>query len=395
MLAGAIAIIFLAPKCAAPTPLAWYEKGPLIKLSSDGNDDISKMKELNVQGVIYELPAEETYNVEKEEIQTRIRKMVENYQANDIKVILDLTPNYVTQNDELFIEASQAEPNAEVLKAFVTTTKNINWLKINESAKAFEKHGKHTFLSQYGNNIDLRMNNEQVQDKFKNVLTQLVDLGVKGFRLMNAKHLIISDQIENEGKNSDPAKPSDSGLDSYKFYLHVQSTYLEGLGDLLQIFAKHVHNITNGEGFLTTHEPLGPKPSIYIANDTQRFGMDLPKIDLMGLLDVKEQPASSIATKLFYYFSNINSTLPTLLSTTSWMQLQFNKEAYSNLEPTAYFMFASLLRGVQIAPLDAFTAIDDERIKDLASTREKTAIQHGSFDFFLSQNNTACFGYAR
>lgn len=395
MLAGAIAIIVLAPKCAAPTPLSWYEKGPLVKRSIDGNDDFVKMKELNVQGIIYELPAEETYIVDKEEVLTRIKKMVENYQASGIKLIVDLTPNYVPQTDQLFIDATQAEADSDVLKAFVVPTEILkSWKKINDTQPAIEKYGKHFFLSQYGNNIDLRMDNELVQEKFKKVLSTLVDVGVKGFRLKNAKHLIIADQIVNEEQNSNPDKPSGNGLEDYKFYMHGQSTNRQGLGDLLQKFAKHVHNITNNEGFLSTYEPIGTyKPLVYIANDTQRFGMDLPKIDLMGLLS-KEQPASSIATKLYYYFYNINTNLPTLLSSTTWMQLQFNSEAYSILDPSAYYMFVSLLRGVQIAPLDAFTTVKIERVKELATHREKTAIQHGSFDFFLSQDNST-FGYAR
>lgn len=80
MLAGAIAIIVYAPKCAAPTPLVWWKKGPLITIS--GNEDIERIKEIkdyNSKGVVYELSADETYFVDTEPIEKKIKKLVENF----------------------------------------------------------------------------------------------------------------------------------------------------------------------------------------------------------------------------------------------------------------------------------------------------------------------------
>lgn len=393
MLASAIAIIFLAPKCAAPTPLAWYEKGPLITIQENESDEnVQKMKELNVQGVIYELPAEFTYMVERDDVKEKIMKVVEKYNAKDIKVIIDLTPNYVTQNDALFIEAKDIDSPSDILKAFITTDKDLNWPKYNSSEKAFVKHGKHTFLSQFDNNIDLNLDNPIAEEKFKNVLTKLVDYGVKGFRLINAKHLKFSEILDNEIPRQDQTHGKSSGLGSYDFYNHKYSTYVEGLGNLINVFTKHVHNITNNEGFLSIHEAIpSGKAEAFFIKDTSTFGFDLPKINLIGLLSGKDS-LSTVAPKIYNYFADINTTVPSLIP--SWMQLQFNTDSYNNLDSSAYFMFISLLRGVQIGPLDAFTSVGAQRVKDLAATREKAAIQHGSFEFFLSENSTS-FGYAR
>lgn len=393
MLVGAVLIIVMAPKCAAPTPLAWFEKGPMVTIKEDESDEnIQKMKDLNVQAVIYELPAEETYLVGLENnIETKIKEMVKKYNSKDIKVVLDLTPNYVTQNDQLFKEAMEAEAGAEVLNAFVTTTQVVNWKKVNQNDNAFVKVGKHTFLSQFDNNIDLRMNDPQAQEKFMNVLTKLVDFGVKGFRLINAKHLMFG-EIENEEVNQEKAKNTFMG--NYGFYNHIHSTYVDGLSDLLNKFTKHVHNITNDEGFLSIDDSIGLKGDVFTIKQTKQFGFDLPKIDLIGLLNIKDQQqsSSSVAAKIFNLFDNFNTTIHPLSNL--WMQWQFNKDTYDHLESTAFYMFTSFLRGVQVAPMEAFMEIKDSMIKELAATREKAAIQHGSFDYFISSNKTA-FGYAR
>lgn len=80
MLAGAIAIIVYAPKCAAPTPLVWWKEGPLITANFD--DDAARMseiKDLNAKGVVIELSAEKTYLVDTPEVENMIKKLVEDY----------------------------------------------------------------------------------------------------------------------------------------------------------------------------------------------------------------------------------------------------------------------------------------------------------------------------
>jgi len=80
MLVGAVLIIVYAPKCSAPTPLAWWKKGPLIEITGEESDDvIANIKAFNAQGVVYELSGEETYFADTEPIKNRIKKLVETY----------------------------------------------------------------------------------------------------------------------------------------------------------------------------------------------------------------------------------------------------------------------------------------------------------------------------
>lgn len=80
MLVGAIAIIVYAPKCAAPTPLVWWKKGPLITV--DGKEDeatIKEMKQFDAKAVVYELSGDETYFVDTPLVENKIKNLVEQY----------------------------------------------------------------------------------------------------------------------------------------------------------------------------------------------------------------------------------------------------------------------------------------------------------------------------
>lgn len=83
MLVGAIAIIVYAPKCAAPTPLVWWKKGPLVSVSGELSEPeeakVKDLKNFGVQGVVYELSGDETYFVDTETVESKIKKLVDFY----------------------------------------------------------------------------------------------------------------------------------------------------------------------------------------------------------------------------------------------------------------------------------------------------------------------------
>lgn len=80
MLAGAIAIIVYAPKCAAPTPLVWWKRGPLITITGEEDDArIREIKEFNAKGVVFELSGDETYFVDTPPVENKIKKLIEDY----------------------------------------------------------------------------------------------------------------------------------------------------------------------------------------------------------------------------------------------------------------------------------------------------------------------------
>jgi len=390
MLLGAIAIIVYAPKCAAPTPLVWWKKGPLITISGNEDaDEITKIKEFNAKGVVYELSGDETYFVDTPLVENKIKKLVEDYKAEDIHVVLDLTANYVTRNDELFKAATSAGAEPEVLSAFVTSDKTNDWKKVGGSESAWKLEGKTYFLSQFGDNIDLQMTSPVAQRKLIDVLTYLVGLGVKGFRLNNAKHLIISSDLSNETPNFG----HQYGMEEYGFYTHGKTIYQNGLGNVIYEFHKAVQNATDNTGFLTIRDDSATRVEVFVARNTSSLGFDLPRFVFLNKF--LQSSGSGISKKLYAGFNNLNQTINML---TLWMQIAYKPENFktANLDAAAYNMFMGLLPGVQVVPLDAlnYDGNKTDVIKKLEEARESQVFQHGSFDYMLSQNETA-FAYTR
>jgi solute carrier family 3, member 2 len=80
MLLGAIAIIVLAPKCAAPTPLVWWKRGPLVNVGeNESAEKIQEIKNFKAQGVIVELSPDETYLVDTPGVKGRLEKLISEY----------------------------------------------------------------------------------------------------------------------------------------------------------------------------------------------------------------------------------------------------------------------------------------------------------------------------
>ncbi|CAO1443178.1 unnamed protein product [Diamesa serratosioi] len=392
MLAGAIAIIIYAPKCAAPSPLAWYKKGPMVTINGEETDtDLADMKSFEVKGVIYEIPADQTYQFES--VEAKVKELVERYRAQSIHVVVDLTPNYVTKDDKLFKDAIT---DAKYRSAFVwseTDPKPNNWLEVNGTETAWKAVDQNQgfVLSQFGTErADLQMSSPYAQEKLLNLLGKFIELGVKGFRLANAKHFLIDKELKNEAKRD----VTTYDHRQYGYYKHLQTTFQDGLGDVMYNLTKFVHNKTEDDGFLSIRDNIADNAHVFKVSGTQRFiGYDLPffgfvKKNFEGPADVQ-----MVAGNLFTDFSYVNHSLGENI----WLQWQYSHKLFSNFEASAYNMFMMLLPGVPIVTIDTLNYSDMKKadiIVELEKARESPVFQHGKFDFLTDVNNTV-FGYTR
>lgn len=393
MLVGAVCIIVFAPKCAAPTPLEWFKKGPLAKIDQAVDDsDIEKMKEFEVQGVIYELPGDETYKVESGEVHERIKGLVEKFKAKDIHVVIDLTPNYVTKEDQLFKDATKADAaDEESLSAFVTRKSELKWKKVNGAGSAWAQVSGTYFLSQFEENYDINLNKPVVQERLKKAIKSLVDIGVQGFRFVNAKHYIVSDEELVEESKKSESSPSGLTLDDYGFYAHPQREFVKGLGEVIKYYRNYVENITNNEGFLTIRDDI----SSHVENFADKKVIyELPRFGFIN--SFLHTPETTTSNKLFNHFKSLSDSVD--LSYV-WTQIEYTANTYKNFEESAYKLFVSFLRGVQIAPLNDLIYIKEDKgeyyKKILSERTSRSAVfEHGNFDYYLSSNGHA-FAYSR
>lgn len=302
---------------------------------------------------------------------------------------MDLTANYVTKEDKLFIRASTLGQQ-EDLSAFVTSDRAYNWKKAVGNGSAWKNEGKKFFLSQFGDNYDLQMTSPAAQEKLIGVLTHLASLGVKGFRLRNAKHFIVSSDLGDELPNKN-VNGKDS--ESYEFFSHSKSTYQEGLGDILRNISKAVHSATDGEGFLTIADDSATHAYRLVATNSTLFGFDLPYFKFLNLF--LESSGDKVPKELHSGFSSLKETQTVDISTL-WMQINYSSVNFDHLDKSAYNIFLSLLPGVQVMPFSAIEYADNhtEMYKKLNEARESPVFQHGNFEYLLSANETA-FAYTR
>lgn len=345
---------------------------------------IEKLKSINAKGVIYELPADKTYSIESPEVQTYVKNLVAKFQNTSINVILDLTPNYVTTENELYKLALTDEIYRSAFVWAQRARQPTNWISKTGDGSAWKEVKPQNFvLSQFGvNNIDLQLNDPIAKEKFKEVLRSLIKLGVKGFRLANAKHYIINKDYMDDSANKKSLKVHTD----YDFWTHSYTTYQQEIGPLLHEFWKVVNNETNGEGFLSVTEII-EEPEAFTVNGT--LGFDLPIYSLLPHTLLGANRDKNVTKQLINELTqNISS-----LALNQWVQWPYDKRILreANIGVSEYNMFLFLLPGVPVGTLEEFTGLNGTNVKEiekLESIRASSSYQHGSFDVYTDAEET-------
>lgn len=300
-----------------------YKEGPLVAMPQTGNVQtdahlIEKLQSIEAKGVIYSLPADKTYSVDSKEVQDYINGIVDSYKNTSIKVILDLTPNYITTEDELYKLALQNETYRSAIVWVERNRTPNNWLSKVRNGTAWKMVRVDNYvLSQFGeNNIDLQLNDPIAKEKFKGILRKLAEMGVSGFRLANAKHYIIDKAIPDDQSMSNV--PNNAVHTDYDFWTHTGTTNQPGIGQLLNEFAQVVKNATNGEGFLSVTDYIEHQ-EVFEIND-KVIGFDLPII--VNLTSTLSTDSPNIAKKLRDRLSTLNTAAKDV-----WVQWPYEKLA--------------------------------------------------------------------
>lgn len=345
---------------------------------------IEKLKLVNAKGVIFQLPADKTYLVDTPEVQSYVKNLVENFRNTSIHVVLDLTPNFVTTEDELYRLALN---DTKYRDAFVWAERAVaptTWLAKDGGGSAWkEVKAQNWVLSQFGvNNIDLQLNNPIAKEKFKNVLQSLIKLGVKGFRLANSKHFIIkADDLKDEV--ADPEAKGKVHAD-YDFWTHQQTTLQNGLGGLLKEFSDVVKNYTSGTGFLSVTESI-ERPEVFTVS-AGHFGFDLPIYTALPhtLTNTGPEVAKQLVTELTLAVNNLGPK--------TWAQWVYNSALdRQTIGLSEYNIFLFLLPGVPVAPIENLIGNNGTDLRDvhaLEEIRATASYQHGSFDVYTDANQT-------
>lgn len=351
-----------------------FKEGPLIKLSTDDSlkikaadvQLINKLKSIDAKGVIYELPKDKTYLLNTTQVQDDIKELVAALKNTNIHVILDLTPNVVTNEDEFYKSALQ---NDSFRSAFVWVNRPLppsptKWKDVITQSYVFSQSG-----DPY---IDLQLGEEKAKNRFKDVLRSSIELGVKGFRLANAKHFIINSNVPETN-------------DAYEQWARTGTILQPGLGDLLKEFWDVVNNGTNGDGFLSITDNIENIDDYKTSSGS--IGFDLPILNTLSLGGNYHH--HQMAENLF---NQLNTTVRAF-GKSAWVQWPYNESALnaSGISASEYNLFWFLLPGTPVGTLDEFIGESNKNIDEiqkLEEIRKTQSYQHGSFEVYLAHNKT-------
>ncbi|XP_013097525.2 maltase 2 isoform X1 [Stomoxys calcitrans] len=369
MLVGAIFIIVQTPKCAAPEPLPWYKRGILAKFSNFDatTDNVEIVKQIKASGVIYEMPAELTYNVRDPDVEEKIKNIVNHYKDTEAHVILDITPNYVPKTSRLLKDAMDDDAKRSAFVWIEKPEVPNNWLSlVNGSAWAEVKPNNYV-LSQFGDGLyDLHMNDTIVKKELSHVLKHLIELGVKGIRLKNTKFFILSKQIEDER----PAENTKYDLTQYGFWTHTQTTFQEGLGDVLYEYLSVIKNIS-ADAFLSVADDV-IRPEVY-RTASGDMGIDVPLYGkfVKSLSSPKDKDLRSELTNVMREAGNH-----------TWLQWNVeDADANTEVDASATVLFLSLLPGTPVVPVgkEVYGNLSDTISKQIEQSRMSPSYMHGDF----------------
>ncbi|XP_058789888.1 neutral and basic amino acid transport protein rBAT [Phymastichus coffea] len=296
MLAGAIAIIVMAPKCTPPTPKKWYEENPIIKLDpSDANP--SNLEGLKAILVSFQknIKAVSLHSVLKESAPGHIvdfrdlkigsieefQKFVQLAKSNEQNIILDIDPNHSSDQHEWFKKSIEREepyisyyiwsdgkksPNSDILLP------PNNWMSINGgSAWTFNEKRQQFYLHQFNSSQpDFNFHNSTVINEFSEIFKHWINLGVKGFRIANARHLVEDKNLTDDSTGLE--YPAESA--SHHSLLHVHTIDHSDNAHVLRIWREVVKNHTNGEGLFTMSDEV---QQIWLQTNNRPTAIDIPQ----------------------------------------------------------------------------------------------------------------------
>ncbi|XP_066598365.1 amino acid transporter heavy chain SLC3A1 [Prorops nasuta] len=281
MLAGAIAIIVMAPKCSAPQPKKWWEESPIIQL--DAKDSPTKdlkgfitllddLQEKNIKAISLTSIIKDSSSGHYEDFQEvkvslgsieNLKELVKAAKERDQHIILDLDPNHSSVTHPWFkLSVQRKDPYTDY---YVWADARIdengqknppnNWLsKNNESAWEWnEERGQYYYHAFNKTQPDLNYNNTVVVAEFSDVLKHWLKLGISGFRLANIPFLTEDPALRSESVSSLPT----IGDSDYNSLVHVYTRDRPENVAVLQKWFEVVQNETEGTGLFAWQDNIG------------------------------------------------------------------------------------------------------------------------------------------
>jgi len=230
MLAAAIIIVVLAPKCSPPPNLTDLQKGSVYEvlthsfkdgmMKQDGvgdftgiSDRIEHFKSLGVKMVLLApifksaslTQPEYGYGVTQfDDVEPQLGslsdfdKLIETAKKNDVKILLDMIPNHSSDQHPWFVKSVNKEANYTnyyVWKASSDENPPDDTMSVfGESAWTLDSTRNEWYLHRFGpKQPDFNYANPKVREELMSILGFWLDRGVSGFRLNSVEYIFEDD----------------------------------------------------------------------------------------------------------------------------------------------------------------------------------------------------------
>ncbi|CAH0728125.1 unnamed protein product, partial [Brenthis ino] len=282
MLAGAIAIIVKAPKCSPPPPRTWYEKGPLVDMSSveDYNDiinDLETLENYQVTG-IFAFACKDSYEVLEEQSSCldQFKQLVEKTKNAGVKVIVDLTANFVSKTHQWF---QQSENGTAPYSDYFIWAKGQefdpeksepkppnNWVStLNTPMWSYSEKRKEFYLHHFEEEQpDLNFHNPEVVKQFDAVLRIWMQAGAAGVRLVKARELLVNSSLPDEAARVGSGSAPGADHTQHAYWRHRHTSDQPALDPLLAHWAHMVATAQPAEETVFTMAEDGSRAELFL-----------------------------------------------------------------------------------------------------------------------------------
>ncbi|KOX71035.1 Maltase 2 [Melipona quadrifasciata] len=408
MLAGAIAIVAMAPKCTAPKPKEWWEKSAIVRLDPietynhgvKGIEDLlDTLKKQNIDAVslasmIKESPtggAVDFKNIRPEfgtisDLETLIKAAKDKEQY----IILEIDPSHTSTEHPWFKRSMEKEEpfSSYYVWADPKVTSDgrrnppNNWLSVyGGSAWEWNEQRGQYYLHQFNvTQPELNYNNPAVITKFSDILSHWLKLGISGFRLANTQYLTEDPNLHDEFRSTIPTE-----ADNYDSLIHAYTRDRPENAAVLTKWQERVRNETDNKGLFALQDDIGTD-ILQVYNEKKRL-IDLPQSSQF----LTTADSSINATTLQRGFSH-------WLNFTSWPAWDINGKKLSLRErmpadvADSLTLMTLLLRGTPVLTINDTLSAKDA-FATLSKARQSLTFLHG--ETMLRTINGTVFVYTR
>ncbi|XP_025263786.1 neutral and basic amino acid transport protein rBAT isoform X2 [Camponotus floridanus] len=404
MLAGAIAIVVIAPKCAAPEPKKFWEESPIIQLDildSPTNDlkglelVLSDLKDRHIKAISLSSIVKEDADGTTEDFKalesklgniSDLENLIKAATEKDQQIFLELDPNHSSVEHPWFKRSVEKEDPYTSYYVWADGGKERqnppnNWLNVyGESAWEWNEQRGQYYLHQFNKSQpDLNYNNPAMVKEFGDILIHWLKLGISGFRLANTSFLTEDPDLRDEHPSLLPVERN-----NYQSLVHVYTRNRPENVAILTKWQEIVRNETDGKGLFALQDDISAD-ILQVYNEKKAI-IDLPQSSHF----LTTANASINATVL-------RRSISQWLRITSWPAWDLNgkQQSLKHRMPNvadSFTLMTMLLPGTPILRLDDVMSLKDT-FATLSNARRGLTFLHGSTTFRVI--NETVFVYAR